>query len=79
MDIGKGRIDIATGATEADLRADLIAGRTAAGTFTGTSGIMTTGGKASANSANPVVGYRVTGGSAVVAWAAYGDSTWTGW
>ncbi|MFM9024614.1 MAG: autotransporter-associated beta strand repeat-containing protein, partial [Planctomycetaceae bacterium] len=47
VDIGKGRIDIATGATEADLRADLIAGRTAAGTFSGTSGIMTTGGKAS--------------------------------
>ncbi|MFM9023947.1 MAG: sulfatase-like hydrolase/transferase, partial [Planctomycetaceae bacterium] len=38
VDIGKGRIDIATGATEADLRADLIAGRTAAGTFSGTSG-----------------------------------------
>ncbi|MFM9023919.1 MAG: dockerin type I domain-containing protein, partial [Planctomycetaceae bacterium] len=78
VDIGKGRIDIGSGATEADLRADLIAGRTAAGTFSGTSGIMTTGGKASVNSANAVVGYRVTAGSAVVAWAAYGDSNLDG-
>ncbi|MFM9023918.1 MAG: S8 family serine peptidase, partial [Planctomycetaceae bacterium] len=77
IDIGKGRLDIATGATETDLRADLMAGRHT-GAFNGTSGIMTTGGKASTNSANPVVGYRVTGSSAVVAWAAYGDANLDG-
>ena len=40
---------------------------------------MTTGGKASLTSANPAVGYRVLGnGSAIVAWAAYGDSNLDG-
>jgi len=40
---------------------------------------MTTGGKASLTSANPVVGYRVlANGSAIVAWAAYGDSNLDG-
>jgi hypothetical protein len=73
------RIGLAVGGiTEADLRADVIAGR-AGGTFTGTSGIMTTGGKASPASANPAVGYRVlANGSAIVAWAAYGDSNLDG-
>jgi hypothetical protein len=40
---------------------------------------MTTGGKASLSSANPAVGYRVlANGSAIVAWAAYGDSNLDG-
>lgn len=40
---------------------------------------MTTGGKASPTSANPAVGYRVlTNGSAIVAWAAYGDGNLDG-
>ena len=79
IDVGTGRIDVAVGGiTEADLRADVIAGRSG-GTFSGTSGIMTTGGKASLTSANPVVGYRVlANGSAIVAWAAYGDSNLDG-
>ncbi len=79
LDIGKGRIDIATGGTnEAELRADLVAGRNG-GAFNGTSGIMTTGGKASAGMANPAVGYRMlSSGAAVVAWAAYGDANLDG-
>ena len=79
IDVGTGRIDVAAaGITEADLRADVIAGRSG-GTFSGTSGIMTTGGKASLTSANPAVGYRFVGnGSAIVAWAAYGDSNLDG-
>jgi autotransporter-associated beta strand protein len=79
IDIGQGRIDVAVGGiSEADLRADLIAGRSG-GTFSGTTGIMTTGGKASPSSANPAVGYRVLGsGAAIVAWAAYGDSNLDG-
>ena len=79
IDVGSGRINVAVaGITEADLRADVIAGRSG-GTFTGTSGIMTTGGKASLTSANPAVGYRVlANGSAIVAWAAYGDSNLDG-
>jgi len=73
IDVGAGRITIAPGGTtEADLRADLIAGR-AGGTWSGTSGIITTGGKAGL-STQPVVGYRVFAtGSAVVGWAAFGD------
>jgi hypothetical protein len=79
IDIGKGRIDIGIGGiTETDLRADVVAGRNG-GAFNGTTGIMTTGGKASVTSANPVVGYRVLGtGAAIVAWAAYGDSNLDG-
>jgi fibronectin-binding autotransporter adhesin len=79
LDIGKGRINVAPGGiAEADLRADLIAGR-GTGSFSGTAGIVTTGGKASETSANPVVGYRVlTSGSAIVAWAAYGDTNLDG-
>jgi hypothetical protein len=79
IDVGAGRIDVAAfGITEADLRADVVAGRNG-GAFNGTSGIMTTGGKASLTSANPAVGYRVlANGSAIVAWAAYGDSNLDG-
>ena len=79
IDVGTGRIDVAVGGiTEADLRADVVAGRNG-GAFNGTSGIMTTGGKASLTSANPAVGYRVlANGSAIVAWAAYGDSNLDG-
>lgn len=79
IDIGTSRINVAPGGiTEADLRADLIAGR-GAGSFSGTSGIMTTGPKASAGSANPLVGYRVlASGSAIVAWAAAGDANLDG-
>jgi hypothetical protein len=79
IDVGTGRIDVAVGGiTEADLRADVVAGRNG-GPFNGTSGIMTTGGKASLTSANPVVGYRVlANGTAIVAWAAYGDSNLDG-
>lgn len=83
LDIGKGRITIgAGGILESDLRADLIAGR-GAGAFSGTSGIVTTGGKASDGALNPAVGYRVftsgtAAGSAIVAWAAYGDANLDG-
>ena len=79
IDVGTGRINVAVGGiTEANLRADVVAGRNG-GTFNGTSGIMTTGGKASLTSANPAVGYRVlANGSAIVAWAAYGDSNLDG-
>ncbi|MGI9176558.1 MAG: beta strand repeat-containing protein, partial [Pirellulales bacterium] len=79
IDIGKGRIDIGIGGiTETDLRADVIAGRNS-GAFNGTTGIMTTGGKASPTSANPAVGYRVLGtGAAIVAWASYGDTNLDG-
>jgi hypothetical protein len=79
LDIGVGRINVAPGGiVEADLRADLIAGR-GTGSFSGTSGIMTTGPKASAGSTNPVVGYRVlASGTAVVAWAAAGDANLDG-
>ena len=79
IDIGTGRINVAVGGiTEANLRADVVAGRNG-GPFNGTSGIMTTGGKASLTSANPAVGYRVlANGSAIVAWAAYGDSNLDG-
>jgi autotransporter-associated beta strand protein len=74
LDIGKGRIDVAVGGTnETALRAEVVAGRSG-GTFAGTSGIMTTGGKASSSSQNPAVGYRIlASGAAIVAWAAYGD------
>jgi hypothetical protein len=79
IDVGTGRIDVAVGGvTEADLRADVVAGRNG-GAFNGTSGIMTTGGKASPTSSNPVVGYRVlVNGTAIVAWAAFGDSNLDG-
>ncbi|MFM8495387.1 MAG: beta strand repeat-containing protein [Planctomycetia bacterium] len=79
LDIGAGRITVAPGGiAEADLRADLIAGR-GTGSFSGTSGIMTTGPKASAGSTNPVVGYRVlASGTAIVAWAAAGDANLDG-
>jgi len=79
IDIGTGRINVAVGGiTEANLRADVVAGRNG-GAFNGTSGIMTTGGKASPTSSNPVVGYRVlVNGTAIVAWAAFGDSNLDG-
>jgi len=79
LDIGKGRLNIAIGGISAtDLRADIVSGRST-GSFSGTSGIVTTGGKASVGSANPVVGYRVfTSGSAIVAWAAFGDANLDG-
>jgi len=78
IDIGKGRINVAAGGiTEADLRADLIAGRSG-GSFSGTSGIMTTGGTAGL-STQPVVGYRLlSSSSAIVAWAAFGDANLDG-
>ena len=79
LDIGVGRINVAPGGiVEADLRADLLAGR-GTGSFSGTSGIMTTGPKASATATNPAVGYRVlTSGTAIVAWAAAGDANLDG-
>ena len=78
VDIGKGRINIAPGGTtEADLRANLIAGRSG-GTWSGTAGIVTTGGTAGL-ATQPVVGYRVlSSGSAIVAWAGFGDSNLDG-
>lgn len=78
IDIGKGRINVAAGGiTEAALRADLIAGR-GTGSFSGSTGIMTTGGVAGSAS-QPVVGYRVlTSGSAIVAWSAFGDANLDG-
>ena len=79
IDIGKGRINVAAGGTtETDLRADVVAGR-GTGSFSGSSGIMTTGGKASPTSQNPAVGYRVLStGAAIVAWAAHGDANLDG-
>jgi hypothetical protein len=79
LDIGTSRINVAPGGiVAADLRADLLAGR-GTGTFSGTSGIMTTGPKASATATNPAVGYRMlASGTAVVAWAAAGDANLDG-
>jgi len=79
IDIGKGRINIAPGGTtEEALRADLIAGRSGGTWTSGTGGIVTTGGTAGL-STSPVVGYRVFAtGSAVVAWAAFGDANLDG-
>ena len=78
IDVGKGRINIGIGGiSAADLRADLIAGRSG-GTWSGTSGSVTTGSTAGASTL-PVVGYRVfTTGSASVAWAAFGDTNLDG-
>jgi autotransporter-associated beta strand protein len=78
IDIGKGRITVAAGGiTEAALRADVIAGR-AGGSFSGTSGITTTGGPAGL-ATTAVVGYRVlSSSSAIVAWAAFGDANLDG-
>lgn len=78
IDIGAGRITIARGGiTEAELRADLVAGR-GLGAFTGTAGIVTTGGVAG-SATQPVVGYRASvAGDAVVAWAAFGDANLDG-
>ena len=78
IDVGKGRINIGIGGiSAADLRADLIAGRSG-GSWSGTSGIVTSGSTAGASTL-PVVGYRVfTTGSASVAWAAFGDTNLDG-
>ena len=79
IDIGMGRISIATSGstTAADLRSDLIAGR-GAGNFGGAAGIMTSA-PAAGTATHPAVGYRVySSGSAVVAWAAFGDASLDG-
>jgi len=79
IDIGTGRINVGiNGIGEADLQAALIAGR-GTGSFSGTSGIMTTGPKASAGASTALVGYRVlASGAAIVAWAAAGDANLDG-
>jgi autotransporter-associated beta strand protein len=74
IDIGKGRIEIAPGGiSEADLRADLIAGR-GIGTFAPTNpGIVTSAANPSPLMV-PVIGYNILpSGAAIVAWSAFGD------
>jgi autotransporter-associated beta strand protein len=71
VDLGMGRIEIASGATAANLRADLLAAR-GAGTWTEGVGIGSTA--AGVASGARTVGYTVAAnGSAVVAFAAPGD------
>jgi autotransporter-associated beta strand protein len=71
VDLGSGRIAIAGGASEEDLRADLVAGR-GDGSWNGGTGIGSSVAAASGGSLS--VGYRVAAdGSAVVAVAAAGD------
>ncbi|MFM9024332.1 MAG: DNRLRE domain-containing protein [Planctomycetaceae bacterium] len=71
LDIGRGRLNIAAGGiTESDLRAALLAGRNA-GAWNGVGGIGSSEASAASSRA---VGYRVfASGSAIVAWAAFGD------
>lgn len=72
VDLGSGRIEIASGASEAALRADILAGR-GTGDWNGTAGIGSTA-AAAATPGTRAVGYRVAAdGSAVVAFAAPGD------
>jgi len=72
VDLGSGRIAIASGVTEADLRADILAGR-GDGSWNGSSGIGSA--VAAASPGKFGVGYRVAAdGSAVVAIAVAGDT-----
>jgi autotransporter-associated beta strand protein len=72
VDLGGGRIEIAAGASEEDLRADILAGR-GDGTWNGAAGITSTA-VATAAPGTRTIGYRVAAdGSAVVAVAAPGD------
>ena len=74
IDVGRGRIEIAAGgSSEQQLRADVIAGRSGGG-LAGRTGIVTSAGPAG-ESSESLVGYRVfADGSAVVSWAAAGDT-----
>jgi len=72
VDLGGGRIEIAAGANDQDLRADILAGR-GAGNWDGAAGITSTA-VAAAAPGTRTIGYRVAvDGSAVVAVAAPGD------
>ena len=71
VDVGVGEIDVFRGLSEADLRADLIAGR-AGGSWAGATGI--TSSAAAASGGTRAVGYVVAAdGSARVSFAASGD------
>jgi autotransporter-associated beta strand protein len=74
IDVGRGRIEIAAGgSSEQQLRADVIAGRSGGG-LAGRTGIVTSASPAG-ESTESLVGYRVfADGSAVVSWAAAGDT-----
>jgi len=77
IDLGSGQVTIAAGGiTAADLRADIIAGRSG-GTWSGASGI--TSSAAAANPGTRAVGYTVAGdGTAKVSFSAPGDSNLDG-
>jgi autotransporter-associated beta strand protein len=77
IDLGSGQVSVATGGiTAADLRADIIAGRSG-GSWTGAAGI--TSSAAASASGTRAVGYTVAGdGSAKVSFAAFGDSNLDG-
>lgn len=77
VDLGRGRIDVATGGiSPADLRADIIAGRNGGG-WDGATGITSS---VAAADARFGVGYMIdaTTGVASMAWAALGDSNLDG-
>jgi hypothetical protein len=77
IDLGSGQVSVAAGGiTAADLRADIIAGRSG-GSWTGAAGI--TSSAAASASGTRAVGYTVAGdGSAKVSFAAFGDSNLDG-
>ncbi|MFM1902818.1 MAG: hypothetical protein RLZZ440_718, partial [Planctomycetota bacterium] len=76
LDLGSGRITIATGATEAGLRQWILAGRGTGG-WSGTDGIRSAA--AAASPASRAVGYRVNpDSSAVVMFTAVGDTNLDG-
>ena len=76
VDVGVGEIDVFRGLSEADLRADLIAGR-AGGSWAGATGI--TSSAAAASGGGRAVGYVVAAdGSARVSFAAAGDTDLSG-
>jgi autotransporter-associated beta strand protein len=75
VDVGTGRIRVAAnGYTEADIRANLIAGRNR-GSWNGANGIRST---VAGSDGSRAIGYRVTGGEMEVAFAAPGDSNLDG-
>ena len=78
LDVGAGRLTIAPGGTtESAIRAALVAGR-GVGDFAAARGIVTSGDPAGLADA-AAVGYRILeDGSALVAWAAFGDANLDG-
>jgi len=78
VDVGGSRIQIASGADAAVIKADVLAGRGGAGDWTGTSGINSSV-AAGAVAGTRGVGYRVdAGGAAILGYAAPGDANMDG-